>query len=51
MNAQHFKDIETSVLQLRKFFLNTLHRWIAAYHSLSAFTYVDFLNLSSVPTY
>jgi hypothetical protein len=47
-NARLFKDVETSMVKLRKRLLNTLYIWIAPHHSLSVFTYVDFLNLFSV---
>jgi hypothetical protein len=50
-NAHHFEDVETSMLELRKCLLNTLYIWIAAHHSLSIFTYSDFLNLFSVHSY
>jgi hypothetical protein len=43
-----FEDVETSMVELRKRLLNTLYFWIATHHSLSVFTYVDFLNLFSV---
>jgi hypothetical protein len=46
--AQLFEDVETSMVVLRKWLLNTLYFWIAPHHSLSAFTYVGFLNLFSV---
>jgi len=36
------------MVELRKRLLNTLYFWIAPHHSLSVFTYVDFLNLFSV---
>jgi len=42
-NARLFEEVE-----LRKRLLNTLYFWIAAHHSLSVFTYVEFLNLFSV---
>jgi hypothetical protein len=47
-NARLFDDVETSMVELRKRLLNTLYFWIAPHHSLSVFTYVDFLNLFSV---
>jgi hypothetical protein len=47
-NARLFEDIETSMVELRKRLLNTLYIWIASYHSLNVFTYVDFLKLFSV---
>jgi hypothetical protein len=47
-NAQLFEDVETSMVELRKRLLNTLYIWIVPHHSLSVFTYVDFLNLFSV---
>jgi hypothetical protein len=47
-NARLFEDVETSMVELRKRLLNTLYFWIAAHHSLSVFTYVEFLNLFSV---
>jgi len=50
-NAWHFEDVETSMLELRKRLLNMLYIWIAAQHSLSMFTYADFLNLFSVCSY
>jgi hypothetical protein len=46
-NTRHFEDIETLVLELRKILLNTLYIWIAAHHSLSVFTFANFLNLCS----
>jgi len=46
-NARLFDDVETSMVELRKRLLNTLYFWIAPHHSLSVFTYVDFLNLFS----
>jgi hypothetical protein len=47
-NARLFEDVETSMVELRKRLLNTLYFWIAPYLSLSACTYVEFLNLFSV---
>jgi hypothetical protein len=47
-NARLFEDVETSMVELRKRLLNTLYFWIATHFSLSAFTYVEFLNLFSV---
>jgi len=44
-NARLFKDVETSMVELRKRLLNTLYIWIASHHSLNVFTYVDFLKL------
>jgi hypothetical protein len=38
-------------LELRKRLLNTIYIWIAIHHSLSVFTYADFLNLFSVRSY
>jgi len=38
-------------LELRKRLLNTLYIWIVAHHNLSVFTYANFLNLFSVPSY
>jgi hypothetical protein len=46
-NARHFEDVETSLIDLRKLMLNTLHLWIAAHHNLSVSTFADFLNLCS----
>jgi hypothetical protein len=43
-----FENVETSMLELRKCMLNMLYIWTAAHHSLSVFTYADFLNLFSV---
>jgi len=37
--------------ELRKLLINTLYLWIATHHSLSVFTYADFLNLFSVLSY
>jgi hypothetical protein len=34
-NAQHFEDVETSMVELRKRLLNTLYIWIASQHSLN----------------
>jgi hypothetical protein len=39
------------MVELRKRMLNTLYIWIAAHHSLSVFTYADFLNLFYVRSY
>jgi hypothetical protein len=47
-NARLFEDVETSMVELRKRLLNTLYFWIVPHHSLSSFTYVEFLNLFSV---
>jgi hypothetical protein len=47
-NARLFEDVETPMVELRKRLLNTLYSWIAPHHSLSVFTFVDFLNLLSV---
>jgi hypothetical protein len=47
-NARLFEDVETSMVELRKRLIDTLYFWIAPHHSLSVFTYVDFLNLFSV---
>jgi len=47
-NARLFEDIETSIVELRKWLLNTLYIWIASHHSLNVFTYVDILKLFSV---
>jgi hypothetical protein len=44
-NAWLFEDVKTSMVELRKRLLNTLYIWIAFHHSLSVFTYVDFLKL------
>jgi hypothetical protein len=44
-NARLFEDVETSMVELRKRLLNTLYFWIAPHHSLSSFTFVEFLNL------
>jgi len=46
-NVQHFEDIDTSVLELRRNLLNTLYLWILAHLSLSCLTSVEFLNLCS----
>jgi len=50
-NERQFEDEETSILELRKRLLNKLYIWIAAHHSLSIFTYADFLNLFYVRSY
>jgi len=50
-NAQYFEDVETSMLELQKRLLNTLYIWIVTHHSLSVFTYADFLNLFSIRSY
>jgi hypothetical protein len=42
-NARLFEDVETPLVELRKRLLNTLYFWIAPHHSLSIFTFVDFL--------
>jgi hypothetical protein len=42
-NARHFKDLETSMVELRKRVLNTLYIWIASHHSLNVFMYAEFL--------
>jgi hypothetical protein len=47
-NARLFEDVETPMVELRKRLLNNLYSWIAPHHSLSVFTFVDFLNLLSV---
>jgi hypothetical protein len=47
-NARLFEDVETPMVELRKQLLNTSYSWIAPHHSLSVFTFVDFLNLFSV---
>jgi hypothetical protein len=47
-NARLFEDVETSMVELRKRLIDTLYFWISPHHSLSVFTYVDFLNLFSV---
>jgi hypothetical protein len=47
-NARLFEDVETPMVELRKRLLNTLYSWIVPHHSLSVFTFVDFLNLFSV---
>jgi hypothetical protein len=36
------------MVELWKWLLNTLYIWIASHHSLSVFTYVDFLKLFSI---
>jgi hypothetical protein len=35
MNAQHFENVETSMLKLQKLLLNMLYIWMVVYHSLS----------------
>jgi len=50
-NARHIEYVLTSMLELRKRLLNTIYIWIAIHHSLSVFTYADFLNLFSVRSY
>jgi hypothetical protein len=47
-NAWLFEDVETSMVELWKQFLNTLYIWIASHYSSNVFTYVDFLKLFSV---
>jgi hypothetical protein len=42
------EDVEASI---PKRLLNTLYTWIAVHHSLSVFTYADFLNLFYVLSY
>jgi hypothetical protein len=46
-NAPLFEDVEISMIELRKFMLNTLHIWIVAHHILDVPSFVDFLNLFS----
>jgi hypothetical protein len=48
IDARLFEDVKTFMVELRKRLLNTLYFWIAPHHSLSSFTYVEFLNLFSV---
>jgi len=50
-NARLFENVETSMVEIRKRLLNTLYIWIASHHCLNVFTYVDFLNLFSVPSF
>jgi hypothetical protein len=47
-NARLFEDVETTMVELRKGWLTTLYSWIAPHHSLSAFTFVEFLNVFHV---
>jgi hypothetical protein len=47
-NVRHFKNVETSMVELRKRLLNTLYIWIASHHSLYVFMFAEFLNLFSV---
>jgi hypothetical protein len=46
-NAQNFEDVETSLTELRKIVINTLHTWISTYHSLLVTSFADFLNFCS----
>jgi hypothetical protein len=50
-NARHFEYEEVSMLEIQKRLLKKLYIWIAAHHSLSVFTYANFLNLFSVLSY
>jgi len=47
-NARLFEDVETTMVELRKGWLTTLYSWIAPHHSLSVFTFVEFLNVFPV---
>jgi len=44
-NTRLFEDVETSIVELYKWLFNTLYIWIASYHNLNVFTYVDFFKL------
>jgi hypothetical protein len=41
-NVQHFEDVETSIIDLRKLMLNMLHLWIVEHLSLIVSTFADF---------
>jgi hypothetical protein len=47
-NPQLFEDVETSMVELRKWVLNMLYIWIVSHHSMTVFTCIDFFKLFSV---